>query len=137
MTMHLAKGLTTTRTAKPKSTLSATDEQLRKDHKEYNAKMRRQYMHECQMSYEDYYKMRQNKLKQQLSTNGNYKFEQTGYRRETKSIPSLSNGIGNASRPASKQYSGSLVKGVMVSHKSNIVPVIDNQHIIDIARMRR
>jgi len=34
-------------------------------------------------------------------------------------------------------YTGTLVKGIATMHKSNAVPVIDDQHIIDIARMRR
>ena len=35
------------------------------------------------------------------------------------------------------EYTGTLVKGIATMHKSNAVPVIDDQHIIDIARMRR
>ena len=35
------------------------------------------------------------------------------------------------------EYTGTLVKGIATMHKSNAVPVIDDQHIKDIARMRR
>lgn len=34
-------------------------------------------------------------------------------------------------------YSGSLVKGIATMHKSNAVPVIDEEQATDIARMRR
>jgi hypothetical protein len=35
------------------------------------------------------------------------------------------------------KYTGTLVIGIAQTHKSNAVPVIDQQQIIDIARMRR
>ena len=35
------------------------------------------------------------------------------------------------------KYTGTLVKGIATMHKSNAVPVIDEQHAKDIARMRR
>jgi len=35
------------------------------------------------------------------------------------------------------KYTGSLIKGICQTHKSNAVPVIDYQDIIDIGRMRR
>lgn len=39
--------------------------------------------------------------------------------------------------PEKKEYTGTLVKGISTMHKSNAVPVIDDQEIIDHARMRR
>jgi hypothetical protein len=35
------------------------------------------------------------------------------------------------------QYTGNLVKGIGTLHKSNAVPVIDEEYMKDIARMRR
>lgn len=35
------------------------------------------------------------------------------------------------------KYTGTLIKGIATMHKSNAVPVIDEQHAKDIARMRR
>lgn len=35
------------------------------------------------------------------------------------------------------KYTGTLIKGISTMHKSNAVPVIDDQEIIDHARMRR
>ena len=39
--------------------------------------------------------------------------------------------------PEKKEYTGTLVKGIATTHKSNLVPVINQQEMIDIARMRR
>jgi hypothetical protein len=44
-------------------------------------------------------------------------------------------GIGSKKEPM--KYTGTLIKGIATMHKSNAVPVIDDQHAKDIARMRR
>lgn len=60
------------------------------------------------------------------------------YRRETTNYPSASDAIAQvAAKQESPQYTGSLVKGIGTMHKSNAVPIIDEQHMKDIARMRR
>lgn len=43
----------------------------------------------------------------------------------------------NEGKVDSKKYTGTFVKGISTMHKSNAVPVIDDQEIIDHARMRR
>lgn len=50
---------------------------------------------------------------------------------------SLDSGSYNTSPSETKTYTGDYVKGIMESHKSNLLPVVDDQHIIDITRMRR
>jgi hypothetical protein len=57
--------------------------------------------------------------------------------RSTQHIPSLNTGAAVAAKVEPKVYTGKLIKGLSQMHKSNIVPVIDQEHIIDIARMRR
>ena len=59
------------------------------------------------------------------------------YRRETPEYRSASDTTGVAPRNDSMQYTGQLVKGIGTMHKSNAVPIIDEQHMKDIARMRR
>ena len=39
--------------------------------------------------------------------------------------------------PEKKEYTGTLVKGIATMHKSNAVPVINQQEATDIANMRR
>lgn len=41
------------------------------------------------------------------------------------------------SRRESPRYTGTYVKGIAQTHKSNAVPVVDDDHMKDIARMRR
>lgn len=60
-----------------------------------------------------------------------------GFRRETPDYPSVADTTGVAARRDSPQYTGTLVKGIGTLHKSNAVPIIDEQHMKDIARMRR
>ena len=59
------------------------------------------------------------------------------YRRETPEYRSNTSTTASTARPEPKRYTGSLVKGIGVMHKSNAVPIIDEQHMKDIARMRR
>ena len=59
------------------------------------------------------------------------------YRRETPEYRSNTSTTASTSRPEPKRYTGSLVKGIGTMHKSNAVPIIDEQHMKDIARMRR
>jgi len=62
----------------------------------------------------------------------------TSYRRDAgvtyKSVDS--DGI-NTSLPEKKEYTGTLVKGIATMHKSNAVPIIDQEQATDIANMRR
>ena len=39
--------------------------------------------------------------------------------------------------PEKKTYTGTLVKGIATMHKSNAVPIIDQEQATDIANMRR
>ncbi len=59
------------------------------------------------------------------------------YRRETPEYRSNTSTTASTPRPEPKRYTGSLVKGIGTMHKSNAVPIIDEQHMKDIARMRR
>jgi len=58
-------------------------------------------------------------------------------RGSTDHIPSRGDGIGIAAKPERKEYTGTLVKGIATMHKSNAVPVIDEEQMKDISNMRR
>jgi hypothetical protein len=66
--------------------------------------------------------------------------EAGSYRRdadiEYKSV-TVSVGSGCCSAPPKKTYTGTLVKGISTMHKSNAVPIIDEQEAKDHANMRR
>lgn len=59
------------------------------------------------------------------------------YRRETPQIPSRETIGGVATKKESMKYTGTLIKGIATMHKSNAVPIINDQEAKDISRMRR
>lgn len=59
------------------------------------------------------------------------------FRRETPKIPSLSDGVGIATKKEPQRYTGTLIKGIGTMHKSNAVPIFSDDEAKDIASMRR
>lgn len=59
------------------------------------------------------------------------------YRRDEKYIPSLNSNVGNTNRKEPMKYTGTLIKGIATMHKSNAVPVINQEEMISISKMRR
>lgn len=57
--------------------------------------------------------------------------------RSTSHIPSRNTGDGIASVRQIPKYTGTKIIGISQMAKSNAVPVFEQEHIIDIARMRR
>lgn len=60
----------------------------------------------------------------------------TTHRRESPSVPS-GEGVGQTYARPEKRYTGDYIKGVVVLHKSNLVPVTSREQAVDAARMRR
>jgi hypothetical protein len=58
-------------------------------------------------------------------------------RNTTAHIKSLNSGLGVATLPPAKVYTGTMVKGIATMHKSNAVPVFSDEQAVDISRMRR
>jgi hypothetical protein len=59
------------------------------------------------------------------------------YRRETPVYKSNDSGTHSTQKKEKMNYTGTLVKGIGTMHKSNAVPVIDEQQMKDLASMRR
>lgn len=59
------------------------------------------------------------------------------YRRETRDYPSRPDTVGVAAKVEAPRYTGTLVKGIGTMHKSNAIPIIDEEQMKDLARMRR
>ncbi len=59
------------------------------------------------------------------------------YRRQTVKYNSAPDTTGVAPRLHTMHYTGTLVKGIGTMHKSNAVPVINEEEMKDLARMRR
>jgi len=66
-----------------------------------------------------------------------YKLNIPEGRNTTAHIKSLNSGLGNATLPAPKVYTGTMVKGIATMHKSNAVPIFSDEQAVDISRMRR
>lgn len=78
------------------------------------------------------------KRKRALSA-GHYVPKSEPYRRDTgPKIPSLDpTNMAPCLKAPNKVYTGTLIKGIATMHKSNAVPVFNNQDAIDISKMRR
>lgn len=61
------------------------------------------------------------------------------YIRETPNYPSVTSAPSaeSCAKPTRVAYTGTLVKGIATMHKSNAVPIINDQEATDIANMRR
>lgn len=52
-------------------------------------------------------------------------------------VQSLDTGVGNATKGSDKVYTGSAMLGVVTMHKSNAIPIFNQQAAIDVSNMRR
>jgi hypothetical protein len=59
------------------------------------------------------------------------------YRRETPIYQSVDTGGGSTAKIEPMKYTGTLVKGISTMHKSNAVPIINEQEAKEHASMRR
>ena len=143
MTMHLVGPYMTTtnyRKAKQKKLTKSQYEKIELEWKQHNKRMRQMHMHSLQFNkLEDYmaYRRGQYKPKDQKPEPFQTLKSQEGFYRKTQHIPSLGAGVGNGLKKESQRYTGTLIKGIATMHKSNAVPIIDDQQAKDIAQMRR
>jgi hypothetical protein len=102
--------------------------------KEYNSRMKRLgFKQKTWKEYMDYCFGNMPKVKKPKP----YIPPQTTYRRESPVVPS-GNGVGiPIDKKKEKVYTGDLIKGIIVTHKSNLIPVSSNEDILDVSRMRR
>ena len=63
--------------------------------------------------------------------------QRVNFRRSMPEYPSHTDTVGVAARVEPQQYTGTLVKGIGTMHKSNAIPIINEQEMKDIARMSR
>jgi hypothetical protein len=137
--MHLVGPyMTTTNYRKPKAKQRTKAQQLQFEqaHKEYNKSMKRMGCHDQMMSLEDYDLYRRGQYKPKLK--GVYTApEHKPFQRETNHYPSRGDGLGIATKKEPNRYTGTLIKGIATMHKSNAVPIINQEQAIDISNMRR
>ena len=146
MTMSLARGLSTINTKKPKAKkLTQKDiERLQTEWRAYNKRMRQTHCHDQQFEhFEDYIAYTRGQYKPKRKTEKEFKTyaPPQSHVRDTTQYPSLktSDAIpGACAKRESPQYTGDLIVGIAVTHKSNLVPVMrGTTQAKDIAKMRR
>ena len=139
MTMHLMRGLSTLNSRKPKFKLTKAKEQSwRDDFAIYNRELKRQGVD--RITWEQYMDMRLGKSTKAKTSQVRTTFSHTSmHPRYVDRVVHPSLGIvgGNTDKRESLKYTGTLVKGIATMHKSNAVPVIDEEQMKDISRMRR
>ena len=151
MTMHLAQGLSTINTKKrKKKALTQKDiERYTIEWRKQNKAMRQKHCHDLQYAtLEEYIAYCRGEIKFTPTTKKTTYKQPTSWRRDEPVYPSLmeesvkdgsffKNPNSGTGKIEPQKYTGTLIKGIATMHKSNAVPVIDDQHMIDIARMRR
>lgn len=136
MTMHLlGPQFSTTSTRRRKKKL--TDGQYTKmciDWTAYNKQMKKMG---CKTkTLEEYIAYRQGKYKPQLKGFVKDPMQATTLRRESPKYES-GDGIGVTFARKENVYTGTLIKGIATMHKSNAVPIINEEQAHEVARMRR
>jgi len=111
--------------------------------KEHNKHLRAKYMHSQQMTTDEYITYVRNTTKpvKQEHTKRN-KLNWNPPVRTTREVQSYSNGIGNVTKSEPRQYTGERrLLGIATMHKSNLVPVFDDEEgkkqAKELAKMRR
>ena len=59
------------------------------------------------------------------------------YKKDLRTLPALSNGVGNGHAKAANEYTGTHITGIATMHKSNAVSIFTDDEARDIASMRR
>lgn len=140
MTMHLMRGLSTLNTRKPKFKMTkAKYAELQADWLQHNRDLKRQGL--SKIDFDEYVDNRRGIVRgKTINHSIKLPIDTKPYRREnTQKIPSLLS-MGTPDSCAKKEtikYTGTLIKGIATMHKSNAVPVINEEQMQDISRMRR
>jgi hypothetical protein len=140
MTMHLARGLTTINTKKPKQKkhTQAQLDKLKAEWKAYNKRMRKLNCHSAQFdTFEQYLSYLRGEAKPRKKD----EFKPLQWEpqvRKTKEYPSLSDKVGGfAPKKEPIKYTGDYITGIATMHKSNLVPISSKKQAVEVSQMRR
>jgi len=133
------RGLSTLNIRKPKFKMTkAKHAELQSDWMQHNRDLKRQGL--PKIGFDEYVDNRRGIVRKKPAQVSKVDiFNTTPYRREDPRIPSLMT-MGSPDSCAKKEsikYTGTLIKGIATMHKSNAVPVINEEQMQDISRMRR
>ena len=137
MTMHLLRGMSTLNTRKPTFKLTKRKRaEWEFDWMADNKARKAQGM--AKITFDEYCLARIGKVKIDKPVFKDLVVKPT-HPRDIDRVqhPSLGVVAGNTLKREPLKYTGTLVKGIATMHKSNAVPVIDEEQMKDISRMRR
>ena len=137
MSMHIVgPWMTTLKTGKKNSKITKTKYlELVTQHKAYNKEMKANNMPVMSFDeYVDYVYGKSQKFKR--DKNESYSQPKTSHR-ETKAYTSLNTTGGSTAKKEVQKYTGDLILGIATMHKSNAVPILNKEHALDTAQMRR
>lgn len=114
-------------------------DKLRSEHKKYNKEMRQLHCHFMQKSFDEYVAYRFGKPLPKKSKDVS-PIQDPIYKKKEQHVPSM-NTLGKMHSVTkvkqTNKYTGELITGIGVMHKSNLVPVINNDMAKDLSSMRR
>jgi len=132
MSMHLlGPAYTTTNTKKRKTANKGVTSKYAQDWVDYNKQMKK--LGVSTKTFDEYVAYRQGKYKPKLRGTPLPEAYKSDHRERYKSVDGV--GVTFAKKP--NEYTGTLIKGIATMHKSNAVPVINQNQMEEISRMRR
>ena len=135
MTMHLmSHAYSTVSTQKRKKKDVNVNAKFTQEFNTYNKQMKRLGLKT--KTLDEYVAYRQGKIKSEPKMIKE-PMKTSGYIRPSPAVPSSGDQIGHIPSKGEKKYTGTLITGIATMHKSNAVPVMNQEQAEDIARMRR
>ena len=132
MSMQLmSHAFTTTSTRKRKSSNKGVTAKYAQDWVDHNKQMKR--LGTATKTFDEYVQYRQGNFKPKLR--GTPMPER--YVSNHRELYPSGDGIGVTFARKENTYTGTLIKGIATMHKSNAVPIINEEQAIEVARMRR
>ena len=132
MSMHLlGPAYTTTNTKKRKPVNKGVTSRYAQDWVDYNKQMKK--LGVKSKTFDEYVAYRQGKYNPKLRGTPLPDYQVSNHRQK---YPS-GDGIGVTFAKTPNEYTGTLIKGIATMHKSNAVPVINQDQMEEISRMRR
>jgi hypothetical protein len=132
MTMHLmSHAYTTTNTKKRKTANKGVTAKYAQDWVEHNKQMKR--IGSATKTFDEYVQYRQGKFNPKLRGTPMPERYVSNHREK---YPS-GNGLGVTFARKENTYTGTLIKGIATMHKSNAVPIMNEEQAHEVARMRR
>jgi hypothetical protein len=130
--MHLlGPAYTTTNTKKRKPVNKGVTSRYAQDWVDYNKQMKK--LGVKSKTFDEYVAYRQGKYNPKLRGTPLPDYQVSNHRQK---YPS-GDGIGVTFAKTPNEYTGTLIKGIATMHKSNAVPVINQDQMEEISRMRR